>query len=443
MTTTTDARGSLPLPPGNFGLPLIGETVSFLRDRNFVNKRQKKYGQIFKTHIMGRPTIFMTGAEANRFILSSHMDRFSWREGWPDTFKELLGESLFLQEGAEHQRNRKLLMPAFHGKALGNYLSVMERITQNYLQKWERLGSFVWFPQFKQLTFEIASFLLIGSEPGEQTAQLSQWFTELTDGFFTVPLRWPWTTYGRALRARDRLLAHIEKAVLHRQQEPAEDALGLLVQSRDEEGNGLSMQELKVQALLMLFAGHETTTSMLTSFCMALAQHPDVWTRARAEQQKLVGNGSLTIEQIKQMTYLEQVLREVERLYPPVGGGFRCAIEPFEFNGYYVPKGWQITYRIPETHQDSRIFSQPEQFDPDRFSPERAEHKKQEFSLVGFGGGPRICLGIAFAQMEMKIVAAHLLRNYTWELLPEQNLSLDAVPMLHPKDGLRVNFRRI
>ncbi|MBD3560852.1 cytochrome P450, partial [Planktothrix sp. FACHB-1355] len=76
-------------------------------------------------------------------------------------------------------------------------------------------------------------------------------------------------------------------------------------------------------------------------------------------------------------------------------------------------------------------------------SPERAEHKKQEFSLIGFGGGPRICLGIAFAQMEMKIVAAHLLRNYTWELLPEQNLTLDAVPMLHPKDGLRVNFRRI
>ncbi|MBD2186348.1 cytochrome P450 [Planktothrix sp. FACHB-1375] len=367
MTKTTEARGSLPLPPGSFGLPLIGETVSFLRDRNFVNNRQKKYGPIFKTHIMGRPTVFMTGAEANRFILSSHMDRFSWREGWPDTFKELLGESLFLQEGAEHQRNRKLLMPAFHGKALGNYLSVMERMTQNYLQKWERLGSFTWFPEFKQLTFEIASFLLIGSEPGEETTQLSQWFTELTDGFFTVPLRWPWTTYGRALRARDRLLVHIEKAVLHRQQEPAQDALGLLVQSRDEEGNRLSMQELKVQALLMLFAGHETTTSMLTSFCMALAQHPDVWTRARAEQQKLAGDGSLTMEQIKQMTYLEQVLREVERLYPPVGGGFRCAIEPFEFNGYYVPKGWQITYRIPETHQDSRIFSQPEQFDPDRF----------------------------------------------------------------------------
>lgn len=441
--TTTHAEQALPLPPGSFGLPLIGETISFLRDPDFVPKRQKKYGRIFKTHILGRPTVVMTGAEANRFVLSSDMHRFSWREGWPDTFKELLGESLFLQEGAEHQRNRKLLMPAFHGKALANYISTMERITLQYLQQWETLGTFTWFSELKQLTFDIASVLLIGSEPGPLTVRFSQWFAELTNGLFAVPLPWKWTPYGRALQARDQLLTHIEQAVLKRQQEPAQDALGLLVQSRDEEGNGLSLQELKVQALLMLFAGHETTTSMLTSFCMALAQHPEVLSRARAEQHQLRVDEPLTLDQLRQMTYLDQVLREVERLYPPVGGGFRGVVESFEFNGYHIPKGWQALYRIADTHLDSRIYTQPQQFDPDRFSPERAEHKKQDFSLVGFGGGPRNCIGMAFAQTEMKIVAAHLLRNYSWELLPNQNLTLDAVPTLHPRDGLRVKFWRL
>lgn len=443
MTTNIDIKSTLPLPPGSFGLPLVGETISFLRDRNFVKKRQQKYGPIFKTHILGRPTVVMAGAQANRFILSSQIDKFSWRDGWPDTFQELLGKSLFLQEGEEHQRNRKLLMPAFHGKALLNYLTTMESITLKYLEKWETLGTFAWFLELKQLTFEIASILLLGSEPGSQTAQLSQWFTELTKGLFAIPFRWRWTTYGKALQARDNLLAHIEKAVLRRQQEPARDALGLLVESQDENGNGLSMEELKVQALLMLFAGHETTTSMLTSFCMALAQHLDVWERARLEQQQVAPDGNLTIEQLKEMTYLEQILREVERLYPPVGGGFRGVVESFDYQGYHIPKGWQALYRIPDSHQDSNIFTKPEQFDPDRFSPQRAEHKKQEFSLVGFGGGPRICLGIAFAQMEMKIVASHLLRNYTWELLPNQNLTLDAIPTLHPTDGLLVNFRRV
>jgi cytochrome P450 len=441
--TTNDALASRPLPPGSFGLPVIGETLSFLTDPEFADKRHQKYGPIFKTQILGRPTVVMVGAEANRFILSTNMHRFSWREGWPNTFKELLGESLFLQEGEEHRRNRKLLMPAFHGPALANYLTSMEGIVQNYLEKWESLGTFTWFGELKQMTFDIASTLLMGSEPGPLTALLSQWFTELTAGLFSVPLRWSWTTYGKALKARDQLLAHIEQAIIKRQQEPAQDALGLLVQSRDEEGNGLSLEEIKVQALLMLFAGHETTTSMLTLMCMALAQHPNVLERARAEQQSLAAEGGLTLEQLKQMTYLEQVLREVERLYPPIAGGFRGVVQEFEFNGYTIPKGWQALYRINSTHKDSRVYTEPEQFDPDRFSPERAEHKKQEFSLVGFGGGPRICLGIAFAQMEMKIFAAHLLRHYTWELLPRQNLTLTPIPTLHPRSGLQVKFHKI
>lgn len=440
---TNDAIASRPLPPGSFGLPFIGETLSFLSDPEFADKRHQKYGPIFKTQILGRPTVVMVGSEANRFILSSDMHRFSWREGWPNTFKELLGESLFLQEGEEHRRNRKLLMPAFHGPALANYLTSMEGIVQNYLEKWESLGTFTWFDELKQMTFDIASTLLMGSEPGPLTARLSQWFTELTTGLFSVPLRWSWTPYGKALKARDQLLAHIEQAIIRRQQEPAQDALGLLVQSRDEEGNGLSLEEIKVQALLMLFAGHETTTSMLTLMCMALAQHPNVLARARAEQQALAANGGLSLEQLKQMTYLEQVLREVERLYPPIAGGFRGVVQEFEFNGYYVPKGWQALYRINSTHKDSRVYTEPERFDPDRFSPERAEHKKQEFSLVGFGGGPRICLGIAFAQMEMKIFAAHLLRHYTWELLPGQNLTLSPIPTLHPRSGLQVKFHKI
>ena len=148
---------SHPLPPGSFGLPIIGETPSFLSDPAFADKRQEKYGPIFKTNILGRPTVVMVGPEANRFILSSHMRHFSWRDGWPGTFKELLGESLFLQEGEEHQRNRKLLRPAFHGKALEGYLDTMEHITQTYLTKWEAMESFtgaITKNQVKQLLFE-------------------------------------------------------------------------------------------------------------------------------------------------------------------------------------------------------------------------------------------------------------------------------------------------
>jgi cytochrome P450 len=432
-----------PLPPGSFGLPLIGETLSFVLDPQFADKRQAKYGDIFKTYLLGRPTVVMMGAEANRFILSSHMHHFSWREGWPGTFRELLGESLFLQEGEQHRRNRKLLMPAFHGKALESYFDTMVNISQRYLNRWEQLGTFTWFGEMKKLTFEIASTLLIGSEPGEMTDRLSQWFTELTSGLFIVPLRWRWTPYGRALQARDQLLAHIQKVVEDRMTQPTHDALGLLVQSEDENGDRLTMEELKVQALLMLFAGHETTTSMLTSLVMVLAQYPQILERARQEQQSLASSGSLSLAQLKQMPYLDQILKEVERMYPPVGGGFRGVTKPFVFNGYRVPAGWMALYRIDAAHKDDRCYTNPQAFDPDRFGPDRAEQKRNDFSLVGFGGGPRICLGLAFAQLEMKIVAALLLRHYQWTLRPNQDLSLNPVPTLRPKSGVNVCLSRL
>jgi retinoid hydroxylase len=434
---------SLPLPPGKSGLPWIGETISFLLDPDFATKRRQQYGAIFRTHIIGKPTVVMSGAAANKFILATHFDKFSWRDGWPDNFKELLGASLFLQEGAEHQRNRKLLMPAFHGKALVNYVETIDEITDRYLAKWSQTGELTWFPELKNLTFEIASVLLICSAPGAETTELSRLFTELTNGLFTLPLNWSYTTYGRAIAARNRLLAHIETVVLERQQQPTQDALGLLVQSQDEDGSRLSVAELKVQALLLLFAGHETTTSLIASLCLSLAQHPEVLAQSRAEQVQIGLDTTISIDSLKQMTYLDRVLREVERMYPPVGGGFRGVVEEFEFNGYRVPKGWQVLYRIPEAHFDGSVYPDPTNFDPDRFALERYEYKPSDYTFATYGGGSRICIGMAFAQMELKIMAAKLLRHYSWELLPNQNLTLDPIPTLHPRDGLKVKFQKL
>lgn len=217
----------------------------------------------------------------------------------------------------------------------------------------------------------------------------------------------------------------------------------MLIQARDEEGNCLSAKELLNQAMLMLFAGHETTTSMLTWLCLELGRNPEVLRRARSEQMKLAQTGPLNLSQLGQMPYLEQIMLEIERLHPPVGGGFRGVVKPFEFNGYCVPAGWTVRYNILTTHHLPDLYPEPEKFDPDRFSPGRQEHKKRPFSLIGFGGGPRVCIGIAFAKLEMKIVAAHLLREYQWELLAGQSLEAIQIPTRHPKDGLRVRFARL
>jgi len=431
------------LPPGQTGLPIIGESLSFRFDPHFVEKRYQQYGSIFRTQIIGRPTVFMIGPEAVEFVLASHMDHFSWREGWPDNFKLLLGESLFVQDGEEHRRNRRLIMPAMHGAALESYFGVMETLTQQYLQKWQQKGEFVWYEEFKQLTFDIASQLLLGTNTGTEVARLSQLFTTLTNGLFTInPLPLPGTKLGKAIAARNQILQHLAQVVKERQQNPTKDALSLLVQARDEDGSQMSDRELVAQAMLLLFAGHETTTAMLTWLCLELALHPEVLQRARNEQFELAQQG-FSLEQLGKMPYLDQVLAEVERLHPPVAGGFRGVVKPFEFRGYYVPAGWMVSYSIKITHQLAEVYSQPQHFNPDRFSPQCQEHKQRPYSLIGFGGGPRICVGIAFAKMEMKVIAAHLLRNYQWELLPNQNLEDTRFPTSRPQDGLRVQFQQL
>ncbi len=436
----------LPLPPGNLGLPLIGETFQFLFDRQFHRKHADRYGMVFKTSLLGKPTICMVGPDAARFVLSSQtMEHFSWGDGWPQSFKALLGRSLFVQDGEEHRRNRRLMMPAFHGRALVGYIETIETITRRYLNKWEQLGRFSWFHENKQLTFEIASQIFLGANPGSDTARLSKLFTELTGGLFgLVPSRSKWTRFGRGMAARAELLEYIMQAVEERQRNPGLDALSLLVQARDEDGQSLSTDELTAQAMLLLFAGHETTTSMITSLCLELALHPEVLAKARDEQKQFAATDDpLTLEQIGQMSYLEQVLREVERLHPPVAGGFRGVVKAYDFNGYHIPAGWKVLYNIPDTQSIAKGYTSPDRFDPDRFSPAREEHKAQAFSLIGFGGGPRICLGMSFAQLEMKIIAARLLREYRWEILPNQRLDWMRIPTLHPKDGLRVAFQRL
>lgn len=150
----------------------------------------------------------------------------------------------------------------------------------------------------------------------------------------------------------------------------------------------------------------------------------------------------LTQEHLKQMTYLEQVLKEVLRFAPPVvRSGQRRVLETCKFGGYTIPQGWDVFYQIQETHQDAHVYTQPDRFDPQRFAPDQAEDKPP-FSHIAFGGGMRECLGKEFARLEMKLFAALLIRDYDWTLLPGQDLARVVLPFSRPQDGLKVKFWR-
>jgi cytochrome P450 len=431
---------TLPLPPGNLGLPVLGETLDFFRDPRFAQKRHEQYGAIFKTRLLGKNTIFVKGPEAIQYVLLHENQYFV--AGWPPSVKALLGPlSLVLQQGSVHIQRRKLMAQAFQPRALESYIPTIETISEQYFQRWVNQGTITWYPELRHYTFDIACKLFVGLDHGSQTP-LGQWFETWGEGLFSIPVRLPWTRFGKAWHSRNLMLKELERLILARQNTPetGNDALGILLQAKDETGEGLSLEELKDQILLLLFAGHETLTSAVASFCLFMAQFPEVQAKARAEQEAFA-HQPLTLETLKKMTYLDQVMREVLRFMPPVGGAFRDVIQSCEYGGYHLPQGWGLLYSINATHSDAQTFSQPDTFDPERFNPDRTEDKVKPFSHVAFGGGLRECLGKEFARLEMRLFGAKLLQDYQWELVPGQDLTMVVMPTPHPRDGLKVQFQ--
>lgn len=309
---------------------------------------------------------------------------------------------------------------------------------------WERMKTLTWYPELKKYTLDIACKLFVGLDTASDE-NLEKVYEAWSDGLLSIPIRFPFSKFGRAIRAREQLLARIDELIVQRQKEPNvyHDVLGILLQAQDEDGNRLSIEDVKDNVLAMLVAGHETLTSALTSFCLLLAQHPEVLQAARLEQAQFVQTQLLTPEHLKQMTYLDQVLKEVLRILPPVvRSGSRKVLEDSEFGGYHIPKNWDVFYQIQETHQDLNLYAQPERFDPQRFACERAQDKQKVFSHIPFGGGIRECLGKEFARLEMRLFAALLIRDYEWEILPGQNLERLVLPFSRPRDGLKVKFWR-
>jgi retinoid hydroxylase len=214
MTISQPANSFL-LPPGRSGLPLIGETLGFLNDSDFANKRHNQYGNIFRTHLFGRSTIFLAGADAVRFLLLHENQYFV--ASWPPSTKALLGPaSISAQQGSVHQQHRKLLAQAFQPRVLASYLATMIDVTSSYLERWQQQGTLTWYPELRNYTLDVACQLIVNLSLGSQT-RFGEWFESWTQGLFSVPL--PGTKFSRALRSRKLLLGEIERMVRQRQQQ--------------------------------------------------------------------------------------------------------------------------------------------------------------------------------------------------------------------------------
>ncbi|XP_003783753.1 cytochrome P450 26C1 [Otolemur garnettii] len=477
-TLSRDRASALPLPKGSMGWPFFGETLHWLvQGSRFHSSRRERYGTVFKTHLLGRPVIRVSGAENVRTILLG--EHRLVRSQWPQSAHILLGSHTLLGSvGEPHRLRRKVLARAFSRSALERYVPRLQGALRREVRSWCAAGGPVAvYDATKALTFRMAARILLGLRLDDaQCATLGRTFEQLVENLFSLPLDVPFSGLRKGIRARDQLHQHLEEAIAEKLHEDKalepRDALDLIIHSTRELGHELSVQELKESAVELLFAAFFTTASASTSLLLLLLQHPAAVAKIR---QELVVHGleracgcspgaavavgtvagpwpdcgcepDLSLTVLGRLRYVDCVVKEVLRLLPPVSGGYRTALRTFELDGCQIPKGWSVMYSIRDTHETAAVYrSPPEGFDPERFCSGRedAQGASSRFHYIPFGGGARSCLGQELAQAVLQLLAVELVRTARWELATPAFPAMQTVPIVHPVDGLRLFFYRL
>jgi cytochrome P450 len=395
----------------------------------------REVGNVFQMRLPGFRAVMLVGPEAARFVLVSGREDFRWRsEGDPVT--ALLRQGVLVQDGEAHDRLRRAMNPALHKRMLEAYIGGMVRGTDQVMRGWAEGQPVDMLVEMRRaaLLILLETLFKVDFSPDME----SLWKAILKTLDYISPGLWmfwrgiPRPQYQDALRQMDAYLYRII-AARRAQVGEASDLLGLLV-------SDVSMDDglIRDQLLTMLIAGHDTSTALLSWALYLLGKHPETLARAQAEVDAVVGRDVPQMAHVNQLTYLDQVINETLRLYPPIHLGSRTAAVDLTFEGYSIPAGTRVMYSVYLTQRMPQYWPDAAQFKPERWEASQAQ--PQPYTYLPFGGGPRNCIGALYAQVEAKIVLASLLQRRELRLLPRR-VYAHMGATLEPRPGVWMETR--
>ncbi|MDT7800119.1 MAG: cytochrome family [Actinomycetota bacterium] len=399
MTTVTRPPGPVTLPPGPTAPRAVQGAYALTSPLRGMRRLREKYGDAFTVNvpIFGNAVVISGAAEVKQLFTagSELVDNQEVNLG------RVLGpRSLFALSGEEHRRQRKLLVPPFHGRRLAAYEKIVEEETVRELASWPEDRPFATLPSMMRITLNAILRAVFGAEGAEfaELRALLPPFVTLGSRLAVLPIskkgRWnPWRRFERMRREYD---AIVDRLIAKARPE-GDDVLSMMLQTRYDDGSGLSREEIADQLLTLLTAGHETTATTLAWAVERLRRHPGVLRElAEAEDGKL----------------LDATILEVQRTRPVIDLTARQVKQDgFRLGRWTLPKGYVVLVSIALIHDDDALFPHAATFDPHRFAGARPDL----YQWIPFGGGTRRCLGAAFATMEMTVVLRTLLRDFTLE----------------------------
>jgi len=431
--------------PTTAALSGVLETLAFLRDGDFARSRFERYGDVYGTTLLGQRTVFIRGERAIADLFAQGDAVEGW---WPPSVRNLLGPlSLANRNGVDHKARRRVVGQLFASVALKRYSPAIVALVDELREEVQHAEApLALVPKLRRFAFSVIATTVLGLDPVDREALFGD-FEIWCGGLFSLPFAFPGSPYGRALQARRRLLGRLG-AVLAKAQAAATagrplnaGGLDLLAGGLDEAGLPLADDDVAEQLLLLLFAGYETTASSLACLLLTLLQHPKELAWLQEELDTLPwppppGEAVAAYDALR-APRLDAVVKEVMRLTPPVGGFFRRTREPLALAGVLVPADRVVQVSIAASHRHGGALD-----DLGVFRPQRHLAGEPPVSLLPFGGGERVCLGKALAELEIRLLAVGLLKPLTLVLEPGQDLTLATIPSPSPRQGLLVRPQR-
>ncbi|CAH1434591.1 unnamed protein product [Lactuca virosa] len=432
------------LPPGSLGWPYIGETLQlYSQDPNvFFATKQKRYGEIFKTHILGCPSIMLASPEAARFVLVTQSHLF--KPTYPKSKENLIGPlALFFHQGEYHTRLRKLVQGSLSLDNLRSLVPDIESMVVSALDSWADSRIVQTFHEMKRLSFEVGILAIFGHLEASQKEQLKQNYSIVDKGYNSFPTKLPGTPFKKAFLARKRLQQILREIISERKEKRATEKylLGCLMNSKDDNGKTLSEDQIADNIIGVLFAAQDTTASALTWILKYLHDHPKLLETVKAEQKVIYkfnddGHLKLTWAQTRNMPITYKVILESLRMASIISFTFREADTDVEYKGYRIPKGWKVMPLFRNIHHNPEFFPNPQQFDPSRF-----EVAPKPNTFMPFGSGVHACPGNELAKLEMLIMIHHLVTKYRWEVVGSES-GIQYGPFPVPMHGLPARFQK-
>lgn len=437
-----------PMLPG--GLPLLGHALEMRTDPvGLMQRGRDMFGDIFSMKLPGATGVVMTGVKANEKYFRLKDDDVSQAEAY-QLMTPIFGKGMAYDAPPKVMREQLAFFhDALREARLKTYAAGFVEEAEMYFGKWGDEGLVNFYDVGNELTIYTSSRSLLGNEYRQKlSSEFAHLYQEMEGGlnliaFFNPYL--PLPSFRRRDRARKRMGEMIGEIIDHRRTQGLEgtDFLQTLMEAKYSDGRALTPDEITGLLLAIMFAGHHTSGVTFSWTGILLAQNPQWIKPLREEQERVLGDRTdLTLDDLRSMPLLEGTIKEVLRLYPPIIMLMRKVINPFEFQGYTVPERSMIfaspavSQRIPE------LFPNPHRFDPERFLPPRSEDKKNPMGWIAFGAGRHRCMGIVFAQLQLRAIWSHLLRNFDFELTEDRYEPDYSRLLVGPREPCRLRYKR-